>query len=63
MFMRLPLSVVLLALAALNIASGAERLALPIVGAVVGVLLALTALLDALWLDRSVEPSILRSGS
>ncbi len=50
MMLRLPLSALLVAIAALDMANGPTSLALAVTGIVVGVLLALTVLLDALWL-------------
>lgn len=52
MLLRLPLSVLLVAIAGLDIANGPTSPALAATGMVVGALLAVTVLLDVLWLGR-----------
>jgi hypothetical protein len=53
MSLRLPLSALLLALASLALADGASSPAVPYTGLAVGVALAITVVLDALWLRRA----------
>lgn len=52
MSLRLPLSGVLLALAAIALADGAPHPAVPYAGLAVGVALVITVVLDAVWLRR-----------
>lgn len=52
MLLRLPLSILLVAIAGLDIANGPTSSALAVTGVIVGALLALTCLLDVLWLGR-----------
>jgi hypothetical protein len=49
MWLRLPLSGLLLALASLALAEGARRSAVPYTGLTIGVALIITVLLDAIW--------------
>jgi hypothetical protein len=53
MTLRLPLSGLLLALASLALSDGASRPAVPYAGLAVGIALAITVLLDAIWLRRA----------
>ncbi|HEX9490224.1 MAG TPA: hypothetical protein VF930_08060 [Stellaceae bacterium] len=53
MSLRLPLSGLLLALASLALADRAPYPAVPYAGLAVGIALAITVLLDAIWLRRA----------
>jgi hypothetical protein len=53
MSLRLPLSGLLLALASLALSDGAPSPAVPYTGLAVGLALAITVLLDAIWARRA----------
>jgi hypothetical protein len=53
MSLRLPLSGLLLALASLALSDGAPNPALPYAGLAVGAALAITIVLDAIWIRRA----------
>ena len=53
MSLRLPLSALLLALAGIALAGGAPHPAVPYAGVTVGVALAITVVLDAIWLRQA----------
>ncbi len=53
MWLRLPLSGLLFALASLALAEGARHSAVPYAGLIIGVALIITVLLDAVWAHQA----------